>query len=241
MGPIEHWGSWASFSIERERTMAPVTAVKKRRKFNPQTFLSTIDDGRTITTFTKKQKIFAQGDPSDAVFYIQRGKVKLTVLSASGKEATIGIQNEGDFFGEGCLTGQPLRMCSASAMTDCAIMRIQKKSMMDVIHRERTFSDMFVAYLLIRNIRHEEDLVDQLFNSSEKRLARVLLLLAHFGKDGKPEVAIPKISQETLAEMVGTTRSRVNFFMNRFRKLGFVHYNGELEIHSSLLNVVLHD
>ena len=221
--------------------MAPVTAVKKRRKFNLQIFLSTIDDGRTIATFTKKQRVFAQGDPSDAVFYIQKGKVKLTVLSASGKEATLGILNEGDFFGEGCLTGQPLRMCSASAMTDCAIMRIHKKSMMDVIHRERTFSDMFVAYLLIRNIRREEDLVDQLFNSSEKRLARVLLLLAHFGKDGKPEVAIPRISQETLAEMVGTTRSRVNFFMNRFRKLGFVHYNGELEIHSSLLNVVLHD
>ena len=221
--------------------MAPVTAVKKRRKFNLQIFLSTIDDGRTIATFTKKQRVFAQGDPSDAVFYIQKGKVKLTVLSASGKEATLGILNEGDFFGEGCLTGQALRMCSASAMTDCAIMRIRKKSMMDVIHRERIFSDMFVAYLLIRNIRHEEDLVDQLFNSSEKRLARVLLLLAHFGKDGKPEVAIPRISQETLAEMVGTTRSRVNFFMNRFRKLGFVHYNGELEIHSSLLNVVLHD
>ena len=221
--------------------MAPVTAVKKRRKFNLQIFLSTIDDGRTIATFTKKQRVFAQGDPSDAVFYIQKGKVKLTVLSASGKEATLGILNEGDFFGEGCLTGQALRMCSASAMTDCAIMRIHKKSMMDVIHRERIFSDMFVAYLLIRNIRREEDLVDQLFNSSEKRLARVLLLLAHFGKDGKPEVAIPRISQETLAEMVGTTRSRVNFFMNRFRKLGFVHYNGELEIHSSLLNVVLHD
>jgi CRP-like cAMP-binding protein len=221
--------------------MAPVTAVRKRRKFNPQTFLSTMDDGRTISSFTKKQKVFAQGDPSDAVFYIQKGKVKLTVLSASGKEATIGILNEGDFFGEGCLTGQPLRMCSASAMTDCTIMRIDRKSMLDVIHRERTFSDLFVAYLLIRNIRHEEDLVDQLFNSSEKRLARVLLLLAHFGKNGKPEVAIPKISQETLAEMVGTTRSRVNFFMNRFRKLGFVHYNGELEVHSSLLNVVLHD
>ena len=221
--------------------MAPVTAVKKRRKFNLQVFLSTIDDGRTIATFTKKQRVFAQGDPSDAVFYIQKGKVKLTVLSASGKEATLGILNEGDFFGEGCLTGQALRMCSASAMTDCAIMRIRKKSMMDVIHRERIFSDMFVAYLLIRNIRHEEDLVDQLFNSSEKRLARVLLLLAHFGKDGKPEVAIPKISQETLAEMVGTTRGRVNFFMNRFRKLGFVRYNGELEVHSSLLNVVLHD
>ena len=221
--------------------MAPVTAVKKRRKFNPQTFLSTVDDGRTIATFTRKQRVFVQGDPSDAVFYIQKGKVKLTVLSASGKEATIGILNEGDFFGEGCLSGQPLRMCSASAMTDVAVMRIDKKSMMDVIHRERTFSDMFVAYLLIRNIRHEEDLVDQLFNSSEKRLARVLLLLAHFGKDGKPEVAIPKISQETLAEMVGTTRSRVNFFMNRFRKLGFVHCNGELEVRSSLLNVVLHD
>src|ERR1700722_17141621 len=241
MGPTEHWGSWASFSIARERTMAPVTAVKKRRKFNLQVFLSTIDDGRTIATFTKKQRVFAQGDPSDAVFYIQKGKVKLTVLSASGKEATLGILNEGDFFGEGCLTGQALRMCSASAMTDCAIMRIRKKSMMDVIHRERIFSDMFVAYLLIRNIRHEEDLVDQLFNSSEKRLARVLLLLAHFGKDGKPEVAIPRISQETLAEMVGTTRGRVNFFMNRFRKLGFVRYNGELEVHSSLLNVVLHD
>ncbi len=221
--------------------MAPVTAVKKRRKFNLQVFLSTIDDGRTIATFTKKQRVVAQGDPSDAVFYIQKGKVKLTVLSASGKEATIGVLNEGDFFGEGCLTGQALRMCSASAMTDCAIMRVRKKSMMDVIHRERIFSDMFVAYLLIRNIRHEEDLVDQLFNSSEKRLARILLLLAHFGKDGKPEVAIPKISQETLAEMVGTTRGRVNFFMNRFRKLGFVRYNGELEVHSSLLNVVLHD
>jgi CRP/FNR family cyclic AMP-dependent transcriptional regulator len=162
-------------------------------------------------------------------------------VAQNGKEATIGILSKGDFFGEGCLTGQPRRMCSAAAMTDCTAMRIDKKSMMDVIHRERAFSDMFVVYLLTRNIRYEEDLVDQLFNSSEKRLARVLLLLAHFGKDGKPEVAIPKISQETLAEMVGTTRSRVNFFMNRFRKLGFVRYNGELEVHSSLLNVVLHD
>jgi CRP/FNR family transcriptional regulator, cyclic AMP receptor protein len=221
--------------------MAPVTAVKKRQKFNPQTFLSTIDGGRTISTFAKKQRVFAQGDPSDAVFYIQKGKVKLGVVSKGGKEATIGILIEGAFLGEGCLTGQALRMCSASAMTDCTIMRIDKKSMMDVIHRERAFSNMFVDYLLIRNIRHEEDLVDQLFNSSEKRLARVLLLLAQFGKDGKPEVAIPKISQETLAEMVGTTRSRVNFFMNRFRKLGFVRYNGELEVRRSLLNVVLHD
>jgi CRP/FNR family transcriptional regulator, cyclic AMP receptor protein len=159
----------------------------------------------------------------------------------AGKEATIGILNEGDFFGEGCLTGQPLRMCSATAMTDCSVMRIGKAYMMEVLHREHAFSDMFVAYLLTRNIRYEEDLVDQLFNSSEKRLARMLLLLAHFGKEGKHEIAIPRISQETLAEMVGTTRSRVSFFMNRFRKLGFVRYNGKLEIHSSLLNVVLHD
>jgi CRP/FNR family cyclic AMP-dependent transcriptional regulator len=221
--------------------MTPVAAAKKRRTFNPKTFLSTIDKGRTIATFTKRRRVFAQGGPSDAVFYIQKGKVRLSVVSKSGKEATIGVLNEGDFFGEGCLTGQPLRMCSATAMTDCSVMRIEKKAMMAVIHREHAFSDMFVAYLLTRNIRYEEDLVDQLFNSSEKRLARMLLLLAHFGKDGKPEVAIPKISQETLAEMVGTTRGRVSFFMNRFRRLGFVRYNGELEVHSSLLNVVLHD
>jgi CRP/FNR family transcriptional regulator, cyclic AMP receptor protein len=221
--------------------MTPVKAVKKRRKFNPKTFLSTIDGGRTISLFTKKQTIFAQGDLSEAVFYIQKGRVKLSVVSKTGKEATIGILGVDDFFGEGCLVGQPTRMCSATAMTDCSLMRIDRKSMMEVIHREHTFSDMFVAYLLTRNIRYEEDLVDQLFNSSEKRLARILLLLAHFGKDGKPEVAIPEISQETLAEMVGTTRSRVNFFMNRFRKLGFVRYNGKLEVHSSLLSVVLHD
>jgi CRP-like cAMP-binding protein len=198
--------------------MTPVAAAKRRRNFDPKTFLSTIDGGRTIAPFLKKQPIFNQGDPSDAVFYIQKGKVKLTVVSKSGKEATIGILNEGDFFGEGCLTGQPLRLGSASAMTDCSVMRIAKKSMMEVLHREHAFSDLFVAYLLTRNIRYEEDLVDQLFNSSEKRLARILLLLAQFGKDGKPEVAVPKINQETLAEMVGTTRSRVNFFMHRFRK-----------------------
>ena len=221
--------------------MTPVTAAKKQHNFNPKAFLSTIDGGRTIATFTRKQRVFVQGDSSDAVFYIQKGKARLSVVSKSGKEATIGVLNEGDFFGEGCLAGQPLRMCSATAMTECTVMRIDKKSMIDVIHREHTFSDMFVAYLLTRNIRYEEDLVDQLFNSSEKRLARILLLLAHFGKDGKPEVAIPKISQETLAEMVGTTRSRINVFMNRFRKLGFVRYNGELEIHSSLLNIVLHN
>jgi CRP-like cAMP-binding protein len=221
--------------------MPPLPAAKKRRTFDPKRFLSTIDGGRTIVTAPKKQTIFAQGDSSDSVFYIQRGRIKLTVLAKNGKEATIGILNEGDFFGEGCLAAQPLRMCTATAMTDCALMRIDKKSMIDVIHRERAFSDMFVAHLLTRNIRYEEDLIDQLFNSSEKRLARILLLLAHFGKDGKPEVAIPKINQETLAEMVGTTRGRVNFFMNKFRKLGFVRYNGELEVHSSLLNVVLHD
>jgi len=221
--------------------MTSVATARKRSKFDPKTFLSTIDGGRTIAAFLKKQTIFVQGDSSDAVFYIQEGKIKLTVVSKTGKETTIGILNDGDFFGEGCLAGQPLRMCSAIAMTDGMVMRIDKKSMIAVIHRERAFSEMFVAYLLTRNIRYEEDLVDHLINSSEKRLARILLLLAHFGKDGKPEVAIPKISQETLAEMVGTTRPRINFFMNKFRKLGFVRYNGELEIHSSLLNVVLHD
>ena len=223
--------------------MTPIGAAKKLGKFNPKTFLSTIDGGRKVATFAKKKTIFAQGDSSDAVFYIQKGKVKLTVVSESGKEATIGILNEGAFFGESCLTGQPLRLCSATAVTDCSVMRIDKKSMMDVLHREHAFSDMFVAYLLTRNIRYEEDLVDQLFNSSEKRLARVLLLLAHFGKDGKPESVIPKISQEVLAEMVGTTRSRVSFFMNRFRKLGFIDYRGgdALQVHSSLLNIVLHD
>jgi CRP-like cAMP-binding protein len=221
--------------------MTPVTTAKKRSKFDLKTFLSTINGGRTIVAAPKKQTIFTQGDSSDSVFYIRRGKIKLTVLAKNGKEATIGILSEGDFFGEGCLAAQPLRMCTATAITDCMVMRIDKKSIIEVIHRERTFSDMFIAYLLTRNIRYEEDLVDQLFNSSEKRLARILLLLAHFGKDEKPEVAIPKISQETLAEMVGTTRGRVNFFMNRFRKLGFVRYNGELEVHPSLLNVVLHD
>ena len=189
----------------------------------------------------KRQIIYTQGDEADAVFYVQKGKVKLTVVSKIGKEATIGILGERNFFGEGSLAGQVLRMGSAAAVTDCELLRVEKQAMMDAIHREHTFSDMFVAYLLARNIRYEEDLVDQLFNSSEKRLARVLLLLAHFGKDGMPQTVVPKISQETLAEMIGTTRSRVSFFMNRFRKLGFIHYNGGLQVHSSLLNVVLHD
>jgi len=223
--------------------MTPLVLAKKLSKFDPKKFLSTINGGRKIVDFPKKQTIFAQGDSSDAVFYIKAGKVRLTVVSKMGKEATIGILNEGDFFGEGCLTGQHLRLCSATAMTDCCVMRIDKRSMTDVLHQEHAFSDMFVAYLLTRNIRYEEDLVDQLFNSSEKRLARILLLLAHFGKEGEPETVIPKMSQETLAEMIGTTRSRVSFFMNRFREMGFVDYGegGGLQVHSSLLNVVLHD
>ncbi len=220
---------------------SPALANKKGREFNPNTFLATIGEGRKNLNFAKKQGIFAQGDPADAVFYIQSGKVKLTVVSKTGREATIGILSEG----EGALAGQALRMGSAAAMTDCEILRIDKKAMMDALHRQHAFSDLFVAYLLARNIRYEEDLVDQLFNSSEKRLARILLLLAHFGKEGVPETVVPKISQESLAEMVGTARSRVSFFMNRFRKLGFVDYaggpEGGLQVHSSLLGVVLHD
>jgi CRP/FNR family cyclic AMP-dependent transcriptional regulator len=228
--------------LRGEQIVTPVAPAKKRDKFDSKKFLSTIDGGRKIVAFKKRQTIFVQGDASDAVFYIQTGKVRLTVVSTSGKEATISIFNEGDFFGEGCLTGQPLRMSSATAMTDCSVMRIEKKAMIEVLHREHEFSDLFVAYLLTRNTRYEEDLVDQLFNSSEKRLARMLLLLALFGKEGAPETVIPNVSQEMLAEMVGTTRSRVSFFMNRFRKLGFVDYGESgLRVHSSLLNVVLHD
>lgn len=216
--------------------------AKARRKFDPKAFLATMGDGRKILTFARGRSIFVQGDPADAVFYVQNGKVRLTVVSQTGKEATVGILDEGSFFGEGGLAGQAVRMGSASAMTDCTIMRIEKESMVNALHREHSLSDVFVTHLLARNIRYEEDLVDQLFNSSEKRLARVLLLLAHFGKEGRPEMVIPKISQEALAEMVGTTRSRVSFFMNRFRKLGFVEYDGSgMQVHSSLLNVVLHD
>jgi CRP/FNR family cyclic AMP-dependent transcriptional regulator len=215
--------------------------LSKNKKFDVHKFLADIGEGRKILHVSKKKKVFAQGDTCDALFYINKGKVKLTVVSQDGKEATIAILNPTDFFGEGCLAAQSVRMGSATAITDCELMRIEKQAMQSALHREHELSDMFVAYLLGRNIRYEEDLVDQLFNSSEKRLARILLLLARFGKDGQPEKVIPKISQETLAEMVGTTRSRVSFFMNRFRKLGFIRYNGELEIHSSLLNVVLHD
>jgi CRP/FNR family cyclic AMP-dependent transcriptional regulator len=220
--------------------MAP---AQKKFEFDPKQFLATIGEGRKVVTISKKRPIFAQGDAADSVFYIQVGKVRLTVVSKVGKEATLGILNEGDFFGEGSLAGQVLRMGSATAMTDCELLQIDKKAMMLALHREHALSDMFTAYLLSRNIRYEEDLVDQLFNSSEKRLARILLLLAHFGKEGKPEIVIPKISQETLADMVGTTRSRVSFFMNRFRELGFIEYDAGtgVKVHSSLLGVVLHD
>ncbi len=221
---------------------SPVAVAKKERDLDPKSFLATIGVGRKAVVLPKKQAVFTQGDAADSVFYIQEGKVRLTVVSKIGKEATLGILNRGEFFGEGGLAGQPLRMGSATALTDCELLRIEKKAMMEALHREHEFSDMFVAYLLARNIRYEEDLVDQLFNSSEKRLARILLLLAHFGKESVPETVIPKISQETLAEMIGTTRSRVSFFMNRFRKLGFVDYGeGGLQVHSSLLNIVLHD
>jgi CRP/FNR family transcriptional regulator, cyclic AMP receptor protein len=223
--------------------MAPTLPTKKKSDFDPKKFLATIGEGRRVVAFPRKQTVFTQGDAADAIFYIQEGKVRLTVVSESGKEATLGILSEGEFFGEGSLAGQAVRMGSATAMTDCELLQIDKKAMMLALHREHTFSDLFVAYLLARNIRYEEDLVDQLFNSSEKRLARALLLLAHFGKEGVPETVIAKMSQETLAEMIGTTRSRVSFFMNRFRKLGFIDYDAgsALQVHSSLLNVVLHD
>lgn len=215
---------------------------KKQQEFSPEDFLATIGGGRKIVSFPKKQLVFVQGAACDAVYYIQQGRVKITVLSKTGKEATIGILNPGDFIGEDCLVGRPIRLTSATTMTECSFMRIEKQSMLAVLHKEHALSDMFTAYLLARNIRYEEDLVDQLFNSSEKRLARVLLLLAQFGKEGRKEKAIATMSQETLAEMVGTTRSRVSFFMNRFRKLGFVDYSSKsIEVHSSLLNIVLHD
>jgi CRP/FNR family transcriptional regulator, cyclic AMP receptor protein len=209
---------------------------------DPNAFFATVGDGRKFVFFPKKQTIFAQGDTADALFYVRTGKVKLTVVSKTGKEATLGILSEGDLFGEGCLAGRQLRMKSATAMADCELLQIDRKAMMLALRREPTLSDLFVAYLLARNIRYEEALVDQLFNSCEKRLARILLLLARFDKEGAPQPVVPKVSQETLAEMVGTTRSRVSFFMNRFRRLGFVAYGGTgLQVHSSLLNMVVAD
>lgn len=216
-------------------------AIKRRPSFDPKSFLAKVGEGRSIGKYRKDQILFSQGDLADAVFYIQKGKVKVTVVSEQGKEAVVAILGADEFFGEGCLAGQARRIANVAVMTDAVIMRLEKAAVVRVIHQEPAFSEMFIAHLLARTIRVEADLVDQLFNSSEKRLARMLLLLANFGKEGSPEPMIAKISQETLAEMIGTTRSRVSFFMNRFRKLGFIDYNGSIEVHSSLLNVVLHD
>ena len=214
---------------------------KAIRRFDPKASLSKAGPGRTVSKFGAHQVVFSQGDAADAVFYIQKGKLKITVVSEQGKEAVVAVLGPDEFCGEACLTGQTRRMATAAAMTECEIMRIEKTAMVRMLLGEPAFSEMFIAHLLARTIRVEEDLVDQLFNSSEKRLARALLLLANFGKEGRPEPILAKISQETLAEMIGTTRSRVSHFMNKFRKLGFIDYNDHLEVHSSLLNVVLHD
>jgi len=216
-------------------------ARKAKLPFDPKAFLAKADSGRAIAGYRKNHIIFEQGGPADCVFYIIDGRVKLSVVSEHGKEAVIAVLGPEEFCGEGCLAGQQLRMATAAAMTECEVMRIEKRAIVRVLHDEPAFSEMFVAHLLARTIRVEEDLVDQLFNSSEKRLARALLLLANFGKEGRPEPVLTKVSQETLAEMIGTTRSRVSHFMNKFRKLGFIEYNGTLEVHSSLLAVVLHD
>jgi CRP/FNR family cyclic AMP-dependent transcriptional regulator len=217
--------------------------VKKRGKasFDPKAFLAKVGEGKTIATYRKDEIVFSQGEIADAVFYIQKGKIKLSVVSEQGKEAVVAILAPGQFFGEGCLNGHPLRIATTTAIEDCVITRLDKAVMVATIHNEPDFSELFMAYLLDRNSRIEEDLIDQLFNSSEKRLARLLLLLANFGREGKPQPIAGKIRQETLAEMIGTTRSRVSFFMNKFRKLGFIEYNGEIEVHNSLLNVVLYD
>jgi CRP/FNR family transcriptional regulator, cyclic AMP receptor protein len=214
---------------------------KRKRSFDPKVFLATADVGRSISNYGPNEVIFAQGDPADAVFFVEEGKVKITVVSEQGKEAVLAIHQNGDFFGEGCLTGQPRRLATVAALTECTIMRLAKGAIVSVLHDEPKFSDLFMSYLLTRNARVEADLVDQLFNSSEKRLARLLLLMANFGKEGKPDTVIAKIRQETLAEMIGTTRSRVNVFMNKFRRLGFIEYNGEMKVHSALLNVLLRD
>lgn len=209
--------------------------------FSVKAFLAKVGDGRSIANYGTGNSVYSQGDTADSVFYVHKGKVKVTVVSEQGKEAVVAFLGVNDFFGEGCLAGQPMRMATVSTLLDSVIVRMDKTAIMRVIHDEPAFSDFFIAHLLSRAVRVEADLVDQLFNSSEKRLARLLLLLANFGKEGRPEPIIAKISQETLAEMIGTTRSRVSFFMNKFRKLGFIEYNGRIKVHSSLLNVVLHD
>jgi CRP/FNR family cyclic AMP-dependent transcriptional regulator len=215
--------------------------ARHKLRIDPKSFLDKMGTGRTTADYEKDQLVFSQGDPANDIFYIQTGKVKLTVVSRQGKEAVLALLGPGDFFGEGCLAGQSVRMATASAMSECSIVRLPKPAAIRILRDEPSFSELFLHYILSRNIRIEEDLVDQLFNSSEKRLARVLLLLANFGKEGKPEPVIAKISQEMLAEIIGTTRSRVSFFMNRFRRLGFIDYNGGLHVHSSLLNIVLND
>jgi len=209
--------------------------------FNPKALVKRVNGGKSIAIYHRKQLVYSQGDPADAVYYLQKGRLRMTVVSKQGKEAVVGLVGPEMFFGEGCLAGQQVRMATATAVEDSTILSIEKQTMIRMLHEDAKFSELFTAYLLTRNVRFEEDLVDQLFNSSEKRLARTLLLLAHFGKEGKLEPVVPKISQEILAGMVGTTRSRVSHFMNKFRKLGFIDYNGGLEVHSSLLNVVLHD
>ncbi len=216
-------------------------STKRTPTFDPKALLGRVNGGRSVASYRRKEAIFSQGDPADAVFFLQKGAVKLTVVSKQGKEAVVGIVGPDMFFGEGCLAGQHIRMSTATATEDATVLRFEKKNMIRLLHADPEFSELFTTYLLSRNIRFEEDLVDQLFNSSEKRLARILLLLAHFGKEGKQEPVIPKISQEVLAGMIGTTRSRVSHFMNKFRKLGFIDYNGGMSVHSSLLNVVLHD
>jgi len=222
--------------------MSALVAARSKRQPSPDEILSTLAAGREIVPFCKKQTIFAQGDRSDAIFYVHKGKIRLTVVAKNGKQATIALLGEGDFFGEGCLAEQPFRVCFAAAMTDCSVIRIDKQAMVDLLRQEQAFSQMFLSYLLKRNIRYEEDLLDQLFNSSEKRLARILLLLSDSDNDERTVVAVPRLSQETLAQMVGTTRSRVNFFMNRFRRLGFIdYYDDGLRIHTSLLRVVLRE
>jgi CRP/FNR family transcriptional regulator, cyclic AMP receptor protein len=213
----------------------------KSASFDPEVFLATVNRGRTVAEYRTGQIVFSQGDAADSVLYIVRGKIKIAVISEQGKEAVVGLLGKGEFFGEGCLIGQPMRLATAASMTDATVMRIEKAEMIRVLHAEPAFAEVFTAHLLTRNSRVEADLVDHLFNSSEKRLARTLLLLANFGKEGRPEPISTKISQETLAEMVGTTRPRVSFFMNKFRKLGFIEYNGELKVHSSLLSVILRD
>jgi len=215
--------------------------VRKKTSFNPKLFLATVDGGRSVANYRKNEIVFSQGDPADAVFYVREGKIKLAVKSKQGSQAVVAILGGQVFFAEGCLNGQSLRLATARAMAESEVMRITKTEMVRVLHAEPAFAEMFIAHLLIRNSRIEEDLVDQLFNSSEKRLARTLLSLANFGKDDAPQPVTAKISQETLADIIGTTRPRVSFFMNRFRKLGFIDYNGDLKINSSLLSVVLRD